>query len=117
MNNVGGAALHCHVAVGAAVSKGAPLFLEGDEVPHGHHGVVRHVEVEQLHAGEGFESAQLARRAGEVLGHEKAICGEQRRKGEEKQILQKLRGSTDRATGATAGRVWFLERQRVSFVR
>lgn len=78
MNNVGEAALHCHVAVGAAVSKGAPLFFEGDEVPHGHHGVVRHVEVEQLHAGEGFESAQLARRAGEVFGHEEAICGEQR---------------------------------------
>lgn len=75
MNHVGDAALHCHVAVGAAVSEGASLLLEGDEVPHGHHGVVRHVEVEQLHAGEGFESAQLARRAGEVFGHEKAICG------------------------------------------
>lgn len=78
MNHVGGAALHCHVAVGAAVTEGAPLLLEGDEVPHGHHGVVGHVEVEQLHAGEGLEGAQLARRAGEVLGHEKAICGEQR---------------------------------------
>lgn len=78
MNNIGKADLHRHVAVGATVSEGASLFLEGDEVPHGHHGVVRHVEVKQLHAGEGFESAQLARRAGEVFGHEKAICGEQR---------------------------------------
>lgn len=84
MNNVAAAALHCHVAVGAAVSEGAPLFLEGDEVPHGHHGVVRHVEVEQLHAGEGFESAQLARRAGEVFSHEKAVCGEQKRREEDK---------------------------------
>lgn len=69
--------LHGHVAVGAAVSKRAPLLLEGDEVPYGHHGVVRHIEVEQLHAGEGVESVQLTRRAGEVLGHKKAICGEQ----------------------------------------
>lgn len=66
--------LHSHVAVGAAVPERAPLLLEGDEVPYGHHGVVRHIEVEQLHTGEGVESVQLARRAGEVFGHEKAIC-------------------------------------------
>lgn len=67
--------LHRDVAVGAAVPEGAPLLLEGDEVPHSDHGVVRHVEVEQLHAGEGLESTQLPGRPGEVLGHEKAICG------------------------------------------
>lgn len=71
----GGGNLHRHVAVGAAVSEGAALLLEGDEVPHSDHGVVRHVEVKQLHAGEGLEGAQLARRSGEVLGDEKAICG------------------------------------------
>lgn len=68
--------LHCHIAVGAAVPKRAPLFLEGDEVPYGHHGVVRHIEVEQFHAGEGVESIQLTRRAGEVFSHKKAICGD-----------------------------------------
>lgn len=67
--------LHRNVAVGAAVSKGAALLLEGDEVPHSDHGVVRHVEVKQLHTGEGLEGAQLTRRSGEVLGDEKAICG------------------------------------------
>lgn len=72
-------ALRRHVAVGAAVSEGAALFLEGDEVPHSDHGVVRHVEVKQLHAGEGLEGAQLARRSGEVLGDEKAICGRKQR--------------------------------------
>lgn len=71
----GGGSLHSHVAVGAAVSERAPLLLEGDEVPHGDHGVVRHVEVKQLHTGEGLESAQLTRRPGEILGHKKAICG------------------------------------------
>lgn len=75
----GGRALHGHVAVGAAVSERAALLLEGDEVPHGDHGVVRHVEVKQLHTGEGLERAQLARRPGEVLGHEEAICGRKRR--------------------------------------
>lgn len=48
--------LHCHIAVWAAVSKRAPLLLEGDEVPDGHHCVFRHTEVEQLHTGEGVES-------------------------------------------------------------
>lgn len=71
--------LHCHVAVGAAVPKRAPLFLEGDEVPYGHHGVVRHIEVEQFHTGEGVESIQLTRRAGEVFSHKKAICGDKSR--------------------------------------
>lgn len=71
----GGGSLHSHVAVGAAVSERAALLLEGDEVPHGDHGVVRHVEVEQLNTGEGLESAQLTRRPGEILGHKKAICG------------------------------------------
>ena len=70
-------ALHGHVAVWAAVPECAPLLLEGDEVPYGHHGVVRHVEVEQFHTGEGVESIQLTRRTGEVFGHKKAICGEQ----------------------------------------
>lgn len=46
---------HCHIAVRTAVSKGSPLLLKGNEVPDGHHGVIRHVEVEQLHAGEGTE--------------------------------------------------------------
>lgn len=46
---------HCHIAVRTAVSKGSPLLLKGNEVPDGHHGVIRHVEVEQLHAGEGAE--------------------------------------------------------------
>lgn len=68
--------LHRHVAVGAAVPEGAALLLEGDEVPHSDHAVVRHVEVKQLHTGEGLEGAQLARRSGEVLGDEKAIYGE-----------------------------------------
>lgn len=31
--------------------------------------------MKQLHTGEGLEGAQLARRSGEVLGDEKAICG------------------------------------------
>lgn len=70
--------LHCHVAVWAAVSKGAPLFLEGDEVPYSHHGVIRHIEVKQFHTRKGFESTQLTRRAGEVLGHKKAICKNRR---------------------------------------
>lgn len=48
--------LHCHIAVWAAVSKRAPLLLEGDEVPNSHHCVFRHTEVEQLHTGEGVES-------------------------------------------------------------
>lgn len=74
--------LHCHVAVRAAVSKGAPLLLEGDEVPYSHHGVVRHIEVEELHACKGFESTQLTRRAGEVFSHKKAIWkGQSQRKG------------------------------------
>lgn len=67
--------LHCHIAVWAAVSEGAPLFLEGDEIPYSHHGVFRHIEVEELHARKGFESTQLAGRAGEVFRHKKAICG------------------------------------------
>lgn len=66
-------ALHCHIAVWAAVSEGAALLLEGDEVPYSHHGVVRHIEVKQFHTRKGFESTQLTRRAGEVLGHKKAI--------------------------------------------
>lgn len=78
MNNVAKwRSLHCHIAVGAAVSEGAPLFLEGDEVPYSHHGVVRHIEVKQLHARKGFESTQLTRCASEVFSHKKAICGEQ----------------------------------------
>jgi len=69
--------LHCHIAVWTAVPKCAPLLLEGDEVPYGHHGVVRHIEVEQFHTGEGVESIQLTRRTGEVFSHKKAVCGEQ----------------------------------------
>lgn len=69
--------LHSHIAVWAAVPKCASLLLEGDEVPYSHHGVVRHIEVEQFHTGEGVESIQLTRRTGEVFSHEKAICGEQ----------------------------------------
>lgn len=69
--------LHGHVAVWAAVPKRAPLLLEGDEVPYGHHRVFRHIEVEQFHTGEGVESVQLTRRTGEIISHKKAICGEQ----------------------------------------
>lgn len=71
---------HSHVAVRAAVSKRAPLLLEGDEIPYGHHGVVRHIEVEQFHTGEGVESTQFTRRAGEVFSHKKAICREGNRR-------------------------------------
>lgn len=73
--------LHGHVAVWAAISKRAPLLLEGDEVPNGHHGVVRHIEVEQLHTGEGVKSTELTRRTGEVLGHKKAIWRGQKQNG------------------------------------
>ena len=72
--------LHGHVAVRAAVSERAPLLLEGDEVPYGHHGVVRHIEVKQFHAGERVERIQFPRRSGEVFGHKKAICGERKKK-------------------------------------
>lgn len=67
--------LHGHIPVRAAVSECAPLLLEGNEVPDGHHGVLRHVEVEQLHAGEGAEGVQFARGPGEIISHEEAICG------------------------------------------
>lgn len=79
--------LHSHVAVRAAVSKCAPLLLEGDEVPYGHHGVVRHIEVEQFHTGEGVESIQFTRRAGEVFSHKKAICREQNQRRESVSIF------------------------------
>lgn len=69
--------LHSHVAVWAAVSKRAALLLEGDEVPYGHHGVIRHIEVEQFHTRKGVESIQLTRRAGEVFSHKKAVCGKE----------------------------------------
>lgn len=72
--------LHRHIAVRAAVSKGATLLLESDEVPYSHHGVVRHIEVKQFHARKRFESTQLTRRAGEVFSHKKAICREQNRR-------------------------------------
>lgn len=72
--------LHSHIAVWATVSKRAPLLLKGDEVPYGHHGVVRHIEVEQFHTCKGVESIQLTRRAGEVFSHKKAICREQNQK-------------------------------------
>ncbi len=65
--------LHSHIAVWAAVSKCATLLLEGDEVPYGHHGVVRHIEVEQFHTRKGVESIQFSRRTGEVFSHKKAI--------------------------------------------
>lgn len=66
--------LHGDIAIGAAVSEGTALFLEGNEVPYGHYGVVRHIEVEQFHTGEGVESTELTRRSGEVFSHKKAIC-------------------------------------------
>ena len=66
---------HGHVPVGAAVAERAALLLEGDEVPDGDHRVVRHVEVEELYAGEGPVGTQLARRSGEIIRHEKAIWG------------------------------------------
>lgn len=66
---------HCHVAVWAAVSESAPLLLKGDEVPNSHHGVFRHVEVEELHAGKGVVGVELARRPGEIVGYKQAIYG------------------------------------------
>lgn len=67
--------LHSHIAVRAVVSKCAPLLLEGDEVPDGHHGVIRHIEVEQFHTGEGVESIELTRRSCEILSHKEAVWG------------------------------------------
>lgn len=83
---------HCHVAVRTAVSKGAPLFLEGDEVPNSHHSVFRHVEMEELHAGKGAVGVKLARRPGEIVSYEQAIYGMKQEEGylDEIQLLYLL---------------------------
>lgn len=49
------------------------MLLEGDEVPNSHHGVFRHVEVEQLHAGKRAVGVELARRPGEIVSYKQAI--------------------------------------------
>lgn len=65
---------HCHVAIRTVVSKRSPLLLKCDEVPDSNNSVIRHGEVEELHAGEWAEGIQLARCPGEIICHEQATC-------------------------------------------
>lgn len=55
------------------------MLLKGDEVPNSHHGVFRHVEVEELHAGKGAVGVELARRPGEIVSYKQAIYGMEQR--------------------------------------